>query len=131
MKKALLPKTLVEADSIVSVPVMKTHEFTLFTGAIKNLFGCIPNNRRIYLHPKMNMILYDLISILKPKLAVMDATVAMEGNGPNRGIPIPMELMLASNDLLTIDKTSAEIMGMDWKDVEYLSLIDKHLKKKK
>jgi uncharacterized protein (DUF362 family) len=127
MKKTLLPKTLVEADSILSVPVMKTHEFTLFTGAIKNLFGCIPNNRRIYLHPHINMVLYDLITILKPKLAVMDATTAMEGNGPNRGIPVPMELVLASNDLLTFDKISAEIMGINWKDVGYLSFIDKNL----
>jgi len=127
LKEILLPKTLVEADSIVSVPVMKTHEFTVFSGAIKTLFGCIPNNRRIYLHPHINMVLCDLITLLKPKFAVMDATVAMEGNGPNRGIPIHMKLVLASNDILTTDKISAEIMGINWEDVGYLSLIDKHL----
>jgi uncharacterized protein (DUF362 family) len=128
LKKILLPKTLVEADSIVSVPVMKTHEFTVFSGAIKTLFGCVPNKRRIYLHPHINMVLCDLVSLLKPKFAVMDATVAMEGNGPNRGIPIPMELVLASNDLLAIDKISAEIMGINWEDIGYLSLIEKQLK---
>ncbi|MCW3976734.1 MAG: DUF362 domain-containing protein [Candidatus Bathyarchaeota archaeon] len=127
LKKITLPKTLVEADSIVSVPVMKTHEFTLYGGAIKNLFGCVPNNRRIFLHPYLDMVLHDLMTLLKPKFAVMDATVAMEGNGPNRGIPIPMELMLASSDLLAIDKTSAEIMGINWIDVSHLHLIDKHL----
>jgi uncharacterized protein (DUF362 family) len=126
MKKILLPKTLVEADSIVSVPVMKTHEFTLFSGAIKNLFGCIPNNRRIFLHPNINMVLYDLVTMLKPRFAIMDATTAMEGNGPNRGIPIPMKLVLASSDLLTVDKISAEIMGIYWKDVGHLSFIEQH-----
>ena len=126
MKNILLPKTLLEADSIVSVPVMKTHEFTLFSGAIKNVFGCIPNNRRIFLHPHINMVLCDLITMLKPRFAVMDATIAMEGNGPNRGIPIPMELVLASNDLLAVDKISAEIMGINWEDVDYLSFIDQH-----
>jgi uncharacterized protein (DUF362 family) len=128
LKKILLPKTLVEADSIVSVPVMKTHEFTVFSGAIKTLFGCVPNKRRIYLHPHINMVLCDLINLLKPKFAVMDGTVAMEGNGPNRGIPIPMELVLAGNDLLAVDKISAEIIGINWEEVGYLSLIDKHLK---
>ncbi len=126
LKKALLPKTLVEADSIVSVPVMKTHEFTLYGGAVKNLFGCMPNDRRIYLHPYLDFVLHDLMTLLKPKFAVMDATVAMEGNGPNRGIPIPMELLLASNDLLAIDKVSTEIMGINWTDVGHLRLISKH-----
>ena len=127
LKRILLPQTLVEADSIVSVPVMKTHEFTLCSGAIKNLFGCIPNNRRIYLHPHIKSVLCDLITLLKPKFAVMDATVAMEGNGPNRGLPIPMELVLAGNDVLAVDKISAKIMGIEWGDVGYLSFIDKHL----
>lgn len=127
LKKALLPKTLVEAESIVSVPVMKTHEFTLYGGAIKNLFGCIPNNRRIFLHPYLDMILHDLMILLKPRFAIMDATVAMEGNGPNRGIPIPMDLVLASNDLLAIDKTSTEIMGISWADVSHLRLANKYL----
>lgn len=127
LKKVLLPKTLIEADSIVSLPVMKTHEFTLYGGAIKNLFGCIPNNKRIFLHPYLNMVLHDLMILLKPKFAVMDATVAMEGNGPNRGIPIPMKLLLASSDLLAIDKTSTEIMDINWTDVGYLHLINKYL----
>ncbi len=127
MKEVQLPKALVQADSIISVPVMKTHEFTLYTGAIKNLFGCIPNNRRIYLHPHIKEVLCDLVTILKPKLAVMDATTAMEGNGPNRGIPVPMELVLASTDVLTFDKICSEIMGIDWKEVGHLSLIDQKL----
>jgi uncharacterized protein (DUF362 family) len=126
LKKVTLPKTLVEADSIVSVPVMKTHEFTLYGGAIKNLFGCIPNNRRIFLHPYLDMVLHDLMILLKPKFAVMDATVAMEGNGPNRGIPIPMELVLASKDLLAIDKISTEIMSINWTDIGHLRLINKY-----
>lgn len=126
LKNALLPKTLVEADSVVSVPVMKTHEFTLYGGAIKNLFGCIPNDRRIFLHPYLDFVLHDLMVLLKPKFAVMDATVAMEGNGPNRGIPIPMDLLLASNDLLAIDKVSTEIMGINWLNISHLHLIDKH-----
>ncbi len=127
LKEVHLPKTLIEADSVISVPVMKTHEFTLFTGAIKNLFGCVPNNRRIYLHPHIKEVLFDLLTILKPKIAVMDATTAMEGNGPNRGIPVSMGLVLACSDLLSFDKKSAEIMGIDWKDVDYLSFIDQNL----
>lgn len=121
-----LPKTLVEADSIVDVPVMKTHEFTNYSGAIKNLFGCIPNNRRIFLHPNFEMVMHDLLVLLKPKFVVMDAITAMEGNGPNRGIVVPMNLVLTSSDLVAMDKLCCEIMGIDWADISYLKFIDKH-----
>jgi uncharacterized protein (DUF362 family) len=121
-----LPKILVETDSFVDVPVMKTHEFATYSGAIKNLFGCIPDNRRIFLHPNFDMVLHDLLVLLKPKFVVMDATVAMEGNGPNRGIAVPMNLVLASNDLLATDKLCTEIMGINWTDISYLKLIDKY-----
>ncbi|MCW4015412.1 MAG: DUF362 domain-containing protein [Candidatus Bathyarchaeota archaeon] len=124
-----LPKTIVAADCVIDVPVMKTHEFTTYSGAMKNLFGCIPNDRRIFLHPKFDMVMHDLLVLLKPKLVVMDATFAMEGNGPNRGIVIPMNLILASSDLLAMDKLCCEIMGIDWADISYLKFIDKHLQR--
>ena len=124
-----LPKTLVEADSFVDVPVMKTHEFTNYSGAIKNLFGCIPDDRRIFLHPKFDMVLHDLIVLLEPKFVVMDATVAMEGNGPNRGIAIPMNLVLAGSDVVAMDKLCCEIMGINWADISYLKFIDQHYRR--
>ena len=121
-----LPKTLVEADTFVDVPVMKTHEFTNFSCAIKNMFGCIPDDRRIFLHPWFSMVMHDLLVLLNPKLVVVDATYSMEGNGPNRGIVVPMNLILAGNDAFAIDKLCCKIMGIDWKDVCYLQFIDKH-----
>jgi uncharacterized protein (DUF362 family) len=131
LKNFPLPKTLVEADSLIDVPVMKTHEFTTYSGAIKNLFGCIPDDRRIFLHPNFEMALHDLVVLLKPKFVVMDATISMEGNGPNRGIAIPMNLLLASNNLLATDKLCTEIMGIDWTDISYLKFIDKYLQREK
>lgn len=123
LKTVRLPKTLVKADSIVSVPVMKTHEFTGYSGAIKNFFGCLPSDRRILLHPHINEVLSDIMLLLKPSFAVMDATVAMEGNGPGRGIPVKMGLVLASSDLLALDKAAAEIMCVDWLAVKHLKFI--------
>lgn len=126
LKNFPFPKTLVEADSLVDVPVMKTHEFTTYSGAIKNLFGCIPDDRRIFLHPNFDNVLHDLLVLLEPKFVVMDATVAMEGNGPNRGIAIPMNLVLTSDDPLAIDKLCSKIMGIDWNNISHLKFIDKH-----
>jgi uncharacterized protein (DUF362 family) len=131
LKEFPLPKTIVEADSVVDLPVMKTHEFTNYSGAIKNLFGCIPDDRRIFLHPNFDMVLHDLLVLLKPKFVVMDATYSMEGNGPNRGLVIPMKLILAGSDLLFMDKLCCKIMGIDWSDISYLKFIDQHQQERK
>jgi uncharacterized protein (DUF362 family) len=126
LKDFPLPRTLVEADSFVDVPVMKTHEFTNYSGAIKNLFGCIPDDRRIFLHPQFSMVMHDLLVLLKPKLVVVDATYSMEGNGPNRGIVVPMNLVLAGSDPVAMDKLCCEIMDIDWTTISYLNFIDRH-----
>lgn len=122
-----LPKTVLEADAVVDLALMKTHEFTMFSGAIKNLFGCVPSNKRIYLHPYLSEVFYWLYTIFKPRLTVMDARVAMEGNGPTKGKPVNMNLILTSNDAFAIDVIASRIMGLKLEEVDYLNLIAKKI----
>ncbi|HKZ88218.1 MAG TPA: DUF362 domain-containing protein [Candidatus Bathyarchaeia archaeon] len=122
LKKLFLPKTLLDADAVIDLPLMKTHEFMFYSGAVKNLFGCVPSNRRIYLHPYLPEVLCRLYSILKPQLTVMDARVGIEGNGPTKGNPVKMGLMLTSNDALAIDIIATRVMRLNWKGT-YLSYI--------
>lgn len=123
VKRLLLPKTLLEADTLIDVPVMKTHEFTLYSGAIKNLFGLIPDRRRIFLHPYFNEVLFNLFSFLKPSVTIMDALTAMEKNGPTRGSPVKTNLILSGKCPLALDITATKIMGIDWKEINHLSYI--------
>ena len=125
LKELFLPKTLLDADAVVDLALMKTHEFTAYSGAIKNLFGCVPSNKRIYLHPYLSEVFYNLYSILKPQLTVMDARVAVEGNGPTKGKPVKMNLMLTSNDALATDIIASKIMGLSLKEISYLNYIAK------
>ena len=124
LKELFLPKTVLEADAVVDLPLMKTHEFAMYSGAIKNLFGCVPSNKRIYLHPYLPEVFYRLYSIFKPQLTIMDARVGIEGNGPTKGKPVKMDLMLTGNDALAIDITATKIMKLDWKQT-YLNYIAK------
>ena len=116
LKRLFLPKTVLDADAVVDLPLMKTHEFTAYSGAIKNLFGCVPSNKRIYLHPYLPEVFYRLYTLFKPHLTVMDARIGIEGNGPTKGKPVKMDLMLTSNDALAIDITAAKIMQLNWKE---------------
>ena len=121
VKHLLLPKTLIDSDAVVDMPVMKTHEFKIYSGALKNLFGCVPDDRRIFMHHQLDEVLYQLYSILKPQLTVMDAITAMEGNGPTKGKPVKMNLILTSDDALAADITATKLMGIDWKEIGYLN----------
>lgn len=122
LKRLFLPKTILDADAVVDLPLMKTHEFMAYSGAIKNLFGCVPSNKRIYLHPYLPEVFYRLYTLFKPQLTIMDARTGIEGNGPTKGKPVKMDLMLTGNDALAVDITAAKVMKLDWKET-YLNYI--------
>jgi uncharacterized protein (DUF362 family) len=122
LKRLFLPKTILDADAVVDLPLMKTHEFMVYSGAIKNLFGCVPSNKRIYLHPYLPEVMYRLYTLLKPQLTIMDARTGIEGNGPTKGKPVKMGLMLTGNDALAIDIVAAKVMMLNWK-MTYLNYI--------
>ena len=123
VKALFLPKTVLEADATVDMALMKTHEFAMYSGAIKNLFGCVPSNRRIYLHPYLSEVFYRLYTFIKPQLTIMDARVAIEGNGPTKGNPVKMGLMLISNCALATDIIATKIMGLKIEEISYLNYI--------
>ena len=122
LKHLFLPKTALDADAVIDLPLMKTHEFMMYSGALKNLFGCVPSNRRIYLHPYLPEVLFRLYGIFKPALTIMDARVGIEGNGPTKGVPVQMGLMLTGNDALATDIVATQIMKLNWKNT-YLNYI--------
>ena len=44
---------LAEADVVISLPKLKTHNFMRFTGAVKNLFGVVPGTVKLGYHLKL------------------------------------------------------------------------------
>jgi hypothetical protein len=52
----------------------------------------------------------------------MDATVALEGNGPKSGRPKVANRILASPDLVALDTIQATIMGLDPTRIEHLQV---------
>jgi uncharacterized protein (DUF362 family) len=122
LKRLFLPKSILDVDAVVDLPLMKTHEFMAYSGAIKNLFGCVPSNKRIYLHPYLPEVLYRLYTLFKPQLTIMDARIGIEGNGPTKGKPVKMDLMLAGTNALAVDIVATKVMMINWKET-YLGYI--------
>jgi uncharacterized protein (DUF362 family) len=108
-----ISKTLLEADVFITLPVLKTHATTVFTGALKNQFGCYPQHNRILLHPKLDRVLVLINKVTKPRIAIMDGIVAMEGRGPINGRPRRFDVLLGSADPVALDATAMRLVGID------------------
>jgi len=110
---------VLEAERVISVPKFKTHANTILTCAIKNMFGIISGLYKANMHavaPKAEDFakkIVDVFSMRAPDLTVLDAVVAMEGNGPATGDLRKMGLIAAGSDAVSIDAVMAKIVGLD------------------
>jgi uncharacterized protein (DUF362 family) len=101
-----------QADVIISVPKLKTHDQTEMTCAIKKLKGLLTDKAKKAMHQQgLFEGVIDLLSAVKPRLAVVDAIVCQEGVGPIFGKPVEMNLILAGKDLVAVDATCARLIG--------------------
>jgi len=113
-----------EADVVISLPKLKTHSLTVLTAAVKNSFGAIPGFRKAELHkeaPKpgaFSEIVVDVYEAVRPALTVMDAVVALEGDGPStKGTPRTVGLLIASPDAVALDSVAGAVVGLAERDV--------------
>jgi hypothetical protein len=121
-----IPRRLV-GENIIHLPTVKTHVFTTMTGAMKNAFGGLLNERRHWTHPVIHETLVDLLMIQKKIhrgiFAVMDGTFAGDGPGPRCMTPHVKNIILASSDQVAIDAVAARLMGFDpLKDIRFIRL---------
>jgi uncharacterized protein (DUF362 family) len=120
-----IPKRFV-GENILHLPTVKTHVFTTTTGAMKNAFGGLLNERRHWTHPVIHETLVDLLMIQKQihpgVFAVMDGTFAGDGPGPRCMIPHVKNVILASADQVAIDAVAARLMGFDPLAIRYIKL---------
>jgi uncharacterized protein (DUF362 family) len=102
------------ADVIISVPKLKTHDQTEMTCAIKKLKGLLTDKGKRAMHQEgLFEGVVDLMSAVKPGLAVVDAIICQEGLGPIFGKPVEMDLIVAGKDLVAVDSTCARLIGYD------------------
>jgi uncharacterized protein (DUF362 family)/Pyruvate/2-oxoacid:ferredoxin oxidoreductase delta subunit len=116
------------SDGLVSLPKLKTHGFTRLTGAVKNQFGCVPGLVKGEYHVKMpdifdfSRVLVEINLMVKPRLSIMDAVIAMEGNGPRSGDPFPMKALIMSTDPAALDATACRLIHLNPNHVPYLPI---------
>ena len=126
MKDLWLPRTVLDADFLVSMPKIKTHHWSGVTLAMKNVFGIVPGVRygwpKNILHWKgIQESILDLCATVPIHFVIADGIIAMEGNGPLNGTPRPLGRIVLADDPVAADATCARLMGFDPKRILHIS----------
>ena len=125
-KEISLHHSLTETGLLCSVPMMKTHSLATVTLGMKNLMGVYPG--QIYgtvrsgVHRTAARVeesgtasaIVDMVRANKLGLVVVDASMAMQGQGPTvngGGQLVKMDLIIAGTNPLATDMIAACLMG--------------------
>lgn len=107
-----------EADLVINLCKLKTHCMTGLSGAVKNLFGCIPGLQKPEFHYRFQKpddfcdMLVDLCETVCPAITFVDAIVAMEGDGPSGGTPLRTGLTLCATNPYDLDVVLCALIHM-------------------
>lgn len=114
-----LARAYYEADKIINLPKLKTHEMMTMTCAVKNLFGAVVGTEKAGWHLKAGSsrelfarVLLEIYLLKKPALNIVDAITAMEGDGPNSGDPIELGLLIAGANPVAVDVIAGKLAGI-------------------
>ena len=114
-----LLNAVLNADYIINVPKLKTHNTTTVSFGIKNLFGCVPDIQKPVFHARYprqkdfcNMLV-ELAMTVRPSLTVVDGIEIMEGNGPVAGEKRNLGMLFAAKDVFSQDRFLADLLGVD------------------
>ncbi len=108
-KKFNIINAIKDADFIINIPKLKTHNMTCITAGVKNLFGSIPGLQKPAFHAKypavkdFSNMLVELAQTVKPDFTIVDAIDIMEGNGPTNGKKRHLGLTFSSCDVFGLD----------------------------
>ncbi len=108
-----------DADAIISFCKLKSHGMMSLSAATKNLFGAVPGTTKPEYHFRypdpldFAGMIVDLNRYFKPRLYLVDAVTAMEGNGPTAGTPRRVGALLAGTDCHRLDRVCARLIGLD------------------
>lgn len=128
-----LPRSVLEADLVVSMPKLKTHHWAGVTLSMKNLFGLVPGS--IYGWPKnvlhwagIEESILDINAALsRSRFNIVDGIIGMEGNGPIQGTARTSGVVVFGVDPVAVDATCSRLMAIEPSRVGYLVAADAFL----
>jgi len=113
-----------EADRIINLPKLKTHQQLVATFAVKNMFGCVCGKEKAFWHfakgksyEDFCRLLIEIYRFLAPVVTIIDGVTAMEGPGPIRGRAKPLGLVIGGIDPVACEMVCCELVGFKGDDL--------------
>ncbi|MFQ6060046.1 MAG: DUF362 domain-containing protein [Thermoplasmata archaeon] len=119
-----IARTAYDSDFRVSIAKLKIHSIGVVTGCLKNMMGCLAGKRwKAIVHSKVHERVVDLNKIVTPHFGIIDGIV---GNQVDEVVsnPVRMDLLIAGDDVVSVDSVAAECMCVPWKEVPHLVLAE-------
>jgi uncharacterized protein (DUF362 family) len=122
-KPVAVHRLLHEAPIVVSLPVVKRHEWVNFTCGLKMHFGSVAMADRMLVHTKdgdgrsglLQQRLVHFADAVRPQLHVVDARAILARNGPGLGggaeIVRGVNKIILSGDMVAVDSYCARLMA--------------------
>lgn len=114
-----LSSEYLKADVVINLPKLKTHEMMTMTCAVKNLYGAVVGPSKAALHLTAGRsremfagLLLEIAAARPVALTIVDAVLAMEGDGPGSGTPCETGLILAGSNPVAVDVVAARLAGI-------------------
>lgn len=109
-----------DADVIINLPKLKSHQQLVATFAVKNMFGTVCGKRKAIWHfrkgkeaEKFCHFLIDIFKYLNPALTIIDAVYVMDGGGPIRGRSRPLGYLISGTEPIALEITCAKLINLD------------------
>jgi uncharacterized protein (DUF362 family) len=103
-KKMRALSDALDADTLIAVPVGKSHGSSGVSMSMKGMMGLIYDRTSFHNRYNLHESIVDMVTVLKPHLVVMDGTRILSTGGPGGpGEVIPLDLVIASPDMVAAD----------------------------
>ncbi|KYK37102.1 MAG: hypothetical protein AYK18_10845 [Theionarchaea archaeon DG-70] len=123
LQKEVISKELLNADVIISLPVMKTHILTGVTLGMKNMYGTLPTmDKAVYHKLGIEEVIFEVNNAFPPNLTIIDGITGGEGMGPLSSDPVNFQTLIASGNVVVADAVACTLMGFDPLDIKHINL---------
>ncbi len=115
-----LPRRLMEADHLINLPILKAHASMVFSCALKNIKGVVPDAVHLQMHQQnLTMAMMDVWSVCHADINIVDAIHPASGYSPHTPVPIDVNCILGSRDPVAVDLIACDLVGIDADAVDY------------
>jgi uncharacterized protein (DUF362 family) len=109
-----------DADAIINLPKLKTHQQLVATFAVKNMFGVVSGKRKALLHftkgstsESFCEMLISIYKYMRPIFTIIDSVEVMDSQGPIHGRTRPLGWLISGTEPIAIETICSKLVNIE------------------